>query len=489
MGRMRSRNGCLTCRERHVKCDETRPKCGQCLKRHRLCHWEEPSSQLTFNQYQPKHMEHSTSVKQSLPASGRDSSSADGFPSPGGSTSPPDPIWCPQDLISPPTAPSVSEVSQHESPNQYSDASLMSVPWTIPTLPIVSRQEAFYIHHFSTHLARWLDCTDASRQFTLNIPVLVNSSLILRYAVISYAARHLGEDNTAEIFHEKCIELLIPLLSTENIANDEAILCAMVILRVCEQLSVTVIGSDQERHLAGLSALLKTSQGRQVDPSIPTLSQASFWVYVRQCLYNACIHQQPPNLDFELVLIPPPHVVSGQAVDIKSETAWANTMTWICATVVDFCFRGSALYSEPLTRLQRWSELSEAVENWNKTKPSTFDPIWYGEQNREAGPFPEIWFTADWHVMAFGFYHLAKMLLMVYRPSPRFAIRNTQRTIPASEETVMEHARALCGVWGSLMVDKDEQAGMVDMLKNLEASHAWPTAWIIEALEEEWSRY
>lgn len=38
------------------------------------------------------------------------------------------------------------------------------------------------------------------------------------------------------------------------------------------------------------------------------------------------------------------------------------------------------------------------------------------------------------------------------------------------------------------MVDKDEQAGLVDMLQNLEASHAWPTAWIIDALQEEWFR-
>jgi len=47
--------------------------------------------------------------------------------------------------------------------------------------------------------------------------------------------------------------------------------------------------------------------------------------------------------------------------------------------------------------MQRWYELSEAVDNWNKTKPSTFDPIWSGEPELGADPFPEIWFTADWH--------------------------------------------------------------------------------------------
>jgi hypothetical protein len=55
--------------------------------------------------------------------------------------------------------------------------------------------------------------------------------------VISFAARHVGDKVAAEESHEKCVELLIPLLSTETIANDEAILCAIVILRVYEQLS------------------------------------------------------------------------------------------------------------------------------------------------------------------------------------------------------------------------------------------------------------
>ncbi|PNP42445.1 hypothetical protein TGAMA5MH_05186 [Trichoderma gamsii] len=113
----------------------------------------------------------------------------------------------------------------------------MSVDWITPTLSALPRWEASYLHHFSTHLARWLDCTDASRQFTLNVTALAKSSPILLYAVISYAARHLGHNNTADQFQEKCIGLLIPLLSTETIANDETILCAIVILRVCEQLS------------------------------------------------------------------------------------------------------------------------------------------------------------------------------------------------------------------------------------------------------------
>lgn len=149
-------------------------------------------------------------------------------------------MWCPSpDLASPPTVLSTSDLSQHESPNQWSDASPISVSWIAPTgaISALTRQEASYLHHFSTHLARWLDCMDASRQFTLNTTALAKNSPVLLYAVISYAARHLGNNSTANQYQEKCIELLVPLLSTETIANDEEILCAIVILRVCEQLS------------------------------------------------------------------------------------------------------------------------------------------------------------------------------------------------------------------------------------------------------------
>jgi hypothetical protein len=165
-----------------------------------------------------------------------------------------------------------------------------------------------------------------------------------------------------------------------------------------------VTGSDQERHLAGSLALLRASQGPEVDPSTPGLRQAAFWVYMRQCLYNACVHQQAPNVDLNMVLIPPPG--GGDPLsDLRSETAWANTMTWICATVVHFCFGSS--YPEPSTRIRRWQELSEAVENWLITRPDTFDPIWYSEAVQGSGnPFPEIWFTADWHSMS------AKSLLL-----------------------------------------------------------------------------
>lgn len=110
-------------------------------------------------------------------------------------------------------------------------------PSSAPGDAALTRREAFLLHHFTEHLARWLDCTDASQQFKINVTALAKLSPILRHAVICYAARHVADVDAADLAQEKCVELLIPLLSSAASADSEAILCAIVILRVCEQLS------------------------------------------------------------------------------------------------------------------------------------------------------------------------------------------------------------------------------------------------------------
>lgn len=330
-------------------------------------------------------------------------------------------------------APLIS-IAQLVHPQPASPDFFVSSPWTSmadpapaisPKFPpkMLVGHEAALLHHYSVHLGRWLDCTDASRQFTLKIPALAKTHPVLLEAVMSFAARHMGDAEAANLAHERCITVLIVLLGSERVMDDDVLLCAIVILRVFEQLTALGNGSDQERHLAGCSALLRACQGPRVDPSAPGLRDAAFWVYMRQCLYNACINQQAPNVDFSLALLPIPTPFTPEDT-LRCETAWANTMTWICATIVQFCFGPHT--QDHSTRMPRWQELNEAVEDWARTRPSSFDPIWEGDGCSEDSPFPEYYFAADWHAVAFGFYHLACILLILYKPAPRFAIRSAQ---------------------------------------------------------------
>lgn len=101
----------------------------------------------------------------------------------------------------------------------------------------LTHEEALLVHHYTEHLGRWLDCTDATRQFTLGVPEKVKQCPVLCHAVMSFAARHCRKDATAEAAYQRCIALLIERLNEQAASHDETLLCAIVILRFYEQLN------------------------------------------------------------------------------------------------------------------------------------------------------------------------------------------------------------------------------------------------------------
>jgi hypothetical protein len=87
---------------------------------------------------------------------------------------------------------------------------------------------------------------------------------------------------------------------------------------------------------------------------------------------------------------------------LRLETAWANQMTWNLAHVVNYCFDGSDQHGARVQKSGQWEELWTRVEKWSTERPVAFDPIWQGEAG-DKGPFPEIWFTSDWHSKSHAF--------------------------------------------------------------------------------------
>lgn len=151
--------------------------------------------------------------------------------------------------------------------------------------------------------------------------------------------------------------------------------------------------SDEERHLFGCTALVRSSRESIIDPCAGNLKQAAFWVYVRQSLYNACIYQTPPNLDTSLELGAVP-VATDYLSELRSETGWANTMTWICAKVVQFSFARDR--DDVASRSRLWDDLSSELEQWLRTRPASFAAMNFAERSIES-QHAEYWFAADWH--------------------------------------------------------------------------------------------
>lgn len=101
---------------------------------------------------------------------------------------------------------------------------------------MLTYDDARLFHHFTRHLGRWLDCTNASRIFTLRASERVFDSPVLANAVKCFSARHLGEFEAAEEAYERCITLLIDRLSMDSDSYEECLLSAVLLLHFADQL-------------------------------------------------------------------------------------------------------------------------------------------------------------------------------------------------------------------------------------------------------------
>lgn len=71
---------------------------------------------------------------------------------------------------------------------------------------------------------------------------LVHICPILLYATLTLSAMHLNRLSRydiaeADCYHEKCIELLLPILNDKNAIMDGAVLASSVLLRFYEEIS------------------------------------------------------------------------------------------------------------------------------------------------------------------------------------------------------------------------------------------------------------
>lgn len=142
-----------------------------------------------------------------------------------------------------PAAPFLTAASRGKASGSVPVSSLLKPQLLQGTRPFskepiaLTHDEAVLVHHYTEHLGRWLDCTDATRQFTLGVPEKVKKCPILCHAVLSFAARHRKDNESAQLSYQRCIALLINRLNEETASHDETLLCAIVILRFYEQLN------------------------------------------------------------------------------------------------------------------------------------------------------------------------------------------------------------------------------------------------------------
>ena len=248
-----------------------------------------------------------------------------------------------------------------------------------PKLP--SREKAFLLRHYMVALGPSLDVCDPGRHFTTVVPELATTSDLLLHAILAVSAHHLSrtadyDSAVAEQYHERCVELLIPILD-DSFATDEVV-AATVLLRFYEQMSSAVIGYDQEAHLSGASAFINSES---TCATAGGLREASFWLFLRQDIDVALSQQRLLKLDLDAF---------SAGLDLQGpacDHTWANRIVWITAEVLRLLFG-------PKKSQDKLNELVEKTESWMYNKPASFRPLYV---SKERGVFPEIYYTRPWH--------------------------------------------------------------------------------------------
>lgn len=498
----RVRTGCLTCRSRHLKCDEGTPICQNCRKSNREC---ERGIRLNFIDtttpkapiylIPPTHDWHVTFQDESREIADEyrgglakyarlekedqydvpqeityDFSQSIGAPTISHQSLPPMGTMLQtyhesQQSLFPDNV--NDSYQQHHNHNASISTSQFSEPSQPPTqsyhsTPTIQAEEeqcrpafetpreVLFMQVFVEEVALWMDSMDAEKHFSELLPFQSLHQPMLRYSFLACGGRHMNlinptqyPDDVAVEYYTKANQLFLRLL--QNPDRDTA-LCATtaVILNVYEVMTEKAL--QRMNHIAGSRALIKECgwNARSVG-----IARACFYLNVGLELFS-CLHfnwqvaWDPDDWGMDMTMTPQQHG--------GSEEAWTHKILYILAKVANFRasiprFREQTVVAEQSRlnkRLQLWMDLKSWCDRWHACIPPTMHPMAYVPpfQASMKSSFPEVWLIKRPTIVARMFYHSAMALLGGIHP----AVDMDQEYKDSLEQMKIYHSRQICGI-------------------------------------------
>jgi len=447
----RVRTGCLTCRERHLKCDEGLPTCQNCRKSSRICKrgvrlnfidtrvkdtqtlpptadwnidFQDESRDIASEykggagRYGPVQMEIDdaelvdqaivvdasgmpaapTIQHQQLPPMQHSSPLQNG-PYPGQYQQP---THMNKDMHH-----HSHSLSSHSSQNMYassqgsySDGTINAHPETaIENGCLTSAEETLFMQVFVEEVGLWMDSMDPHKHFSRILPFYALGEPMLLNAFLACGARHLTlvnpayQEDKALHYYDTATRLLLKSLQNPN---RDTIICATaaVILNVYEVMSERAL--QRMNHIAGARALIKECGWSAKSIGI---GAACFWLNVGMELLS-CLH-----FNWQVAWNPD---TWGVDMDMTKETSpgmeevWTYKIVYITAKMANFRATIPKFQDQNPTaqairlqdRLSQWNQLREMCETWNANIPRTMHPMAYlhpHQLTQIKSCFPEVW--------------------------------------------------------------------------------------------------
>lgn len=493
----RVRTGCLTCRERHLKCDEGLPNCLNCKKSNRKC---KRGVRLNFIDIQCERPPYLLPQTHDWKVTFQDDSRDIASEYKGGLEKyhplEPEPkrqrldvtelnydynqitapVMSHQQLpaqqsysgsyAEPPQAMYASSTNQayDEAANTMSSFSEPSQnarqpyqqPLLVPTEQVQTppfledRNELLYMQVFVEEVGLWMDSMDADKHFSRFIPFQALREPMLKFALLACGVRHLTLVNSvypeehALNYYNSATQLL--LKSLQNPDRD-SFLCATTatILNVYEVMSEKAL--QRMNHIAGARALIKECRW---DATSTGVGAACFWLNVGLELFS-CLHfnwsvaWDPDTWGIDMTMNP--QHVGGNEED------WTHKMLWILSKITNFRSEAQRRYQEVSVhaeqvrlhqRHQQWLGLKQFCDRWQNCVPPTMHALAYVPpyMTTSKSSFPELWFIKRTTIVARLFYHTAMALLASVHPLASIQ----PQTAEEMQEMKVYHSRQTCGI-------------------------------------------
>ncbi|KAL2354442.1 hypothetical protein BJ546DRAFT_843855 [Cryomyces antarcticus] len=499
----RVRTGCLTCRERHLKCDEAMPQCQNCRKSNRVCkrgvrlnfidtQVQKPPYMPPTHDWRVNFLDESREIASEYKGGlGRysvlepelvpqaDQSLAYDFsgsapPAPALAHQPLPPIQgilpesYPEDppsmkfesqnvMFEPPREHHQHSRSGTEStysgsivpqapPTSYSNADQVMTPEEERREYLNSQEEVLFMQVFVEEVGLWMDSMDPHKHFSRLLPFHALQKPMLLNAFLACGARHLTlvnpayHEDKALYYYDTATRYLLKSLQNPN---RDTVICATtaVILNVYEIMSERAL--QRMNHIAGARALIKECGWNARAAGI---GGACFWLNVGMEILS-CLH-----FNWQVAWDPDDW---GLDMDFSRESQngreeiWTHRMLYIVAKVASFRasiprFQEADPRNEQIrlqNRYAEWQRLKDWADAWNDNIPRTMHPMayLYPYQTTSKSAFPEVWLIKRTTIVARLFYHTAMCLLAQIHP-----LMNVE--VEEMSDMQQRHSQQICGI-------------------------------------------
>ncbi|KAK7527120.1 uncharacterized protein IWZ02DRAFT_192521 [Phyllosticta citriasiana] len=526
----RVRTGCLTCRERHLKCDEALPHCQNCRKSNRLCkrgirlnfidtQVQAPPVVPTSQDWHISFLDESRDIaseykgglsKYGAPEVQATMQAMNGLALDFSTTSaapdlshqqplPPIQGMLPdmfhddgQNMIYETTQPGPAQMFQTASPTKNRDY-------------LNSQEEVLFMQVFVEEVGLWMDSMDPQKHFSRLLPFHALNEPMLLHAFLACGARHLSlvnarytEDKALHYYDTATRHLLASLQNP----NRDTVICATtaVILNVYEIMCEKAL--QRMNHIAGARALIKDCGWNARSTGI---GAACFWLNVGMELLS-CLH-----FNWQVAWDPDEWGVDmdfSRETEAGREEAWAHRIVYVVAKICNF--RASAPRKpagsprDEQLRMQKrfaeWQRIKGWCDSWNDCIPRTMHPMayLYPFQTSSQSAFPEVWLIKRTTIVARLFYHTALCLLAQTHPA-------LSRETDEMRELLVRNSQLICGIVAHVkdrgvasvalrslaiaaecLATRREQEEVLQILDKIRQETGWRVGFINTELKKQW---